>query len=183
MAFKEVNDLSTDTTISLGGTNRKTGKTNPKSIEGYYLGKREVQDNKKKSGISYIYIFQTPKGNVGVWGKTDLDRKMSGVTPGTMVRASHVGMTQTPNGEMYKYRVEFDEENTIEVSAENSSGNLEGGNTGDGFSQGSAEGFDEGVEQEYTAVQETGALAAAAERKAKVEALLRGGSKGKSAKN
>jgi hypothetical protein len=115
MAFREVNDLSSDTTISLGGVNKKTGKPNPSKIEGYYLGKREVEDKKKKSGKSFIYILQTPKGNVGVWGKTDLDRKMNEAPIGTMIRATHVGMAQTPNGEMYKYKVEVDETNTIDI--------------------------------------------------------------------
>lgn len=118
MAFKQVTDLSTDVTISLGGTNRKTNKKNPTSIEGYYLGKREVADKKKKSGFSYIYTFQTDKGNIGVWGKTDLDRKMSAVKPGTMTRASFDKMVPTPNGDMYKFIVAVDEDNTTEVLSE-----------------------------------------------------------------
>ena len=76
MAFKAVLDLNAEVTISLGGMNKKTGKANPKSVEGYYLGKKSIEDRKKKSGVSYIYILQTDKGNVGVWGKTDMDRKM-----------------------------------------------------------------------------------------------------------
>jgi hypothetical protein len=115
MGFKEVSDLAADTIISLGGQNRKTGQKNPTSIEGYYLGSRQVADKKKKSGLSYIYTFQTAKGNVGVWGKTDMDRKMQSVTPGHMVRVSFDKMVPTPNGEMYKYKVQFDESNTIEV--------------------------------------------------------------------
>jgi hypothetical protein len=115
MAYKEVSDLNADETISLGGTNTKTGKPNPTKVEGYYLGSRQVADKKKKSGLSFIYIFQTPKGNVGVWGKTDLDRKMLSVTPGYMVLASFDRMVPTPNGSMYKYKVQVDSENTIEV--------------------------------------------------------------------
>lgn len=115
MAYREVNDLSTDVTISLGGVNKKTGKKNPTSIEGYYLGSRQVEDKKKKSGVSYIYVFQTAEGNVGVWGKTDLDRKMQSAPLGAMTRATHSGMRATPNGEMYTYKVEIDKDNTIEV--------------------------------------------------------------------
>lgn len=115
MGYKQVNDLSADLTISLGGRNKKTGKNNPTQVEGYYLGSRSVADNKKKSGISYIYFFKTKTGNIGVWGKTDIDRKMGSVTPGVMTRVTHTGMVDTPNGEMYKYSVEFDEDNTIEV--------------------------------------------------------------------
>lgn len=116
MAFKTVTDLSADVTISLGGVNKKTKKANPFSVEGYYLGTRQVADKKKKSGLSNIYFFQTLEGNVGVWGKTDMDNKMLSVTPGNKVRISYDRMVPTPNGDMYKYRVEVDEDDIIEVS-------------------------------------------------------------------
>lgn len=164
--YKEVTDLSADNVISLGGTNRNTGKANPKSIEGYYLGKKQVADKKKQSGFSYIYIFQTPKGNVGVWGKTDLDRKMNQATPGTMVRASHVGMQATPNGEMYKYKVEVDSDNTIEVTADSSDSVVQDDGPGD-------EDEIEATSDEEDAEVQTAVLSAAA-RKAKVDALLKG---------
>lgn len=185
MAYKEVSDLSTDTTISLGGTNRKTGKANPKSIEGYYLGKRQVDDKKKKSGFSFIYVLQTPKGNVGVWGKTDLDRKMGSATPGHMLRLTHSGMVQTPNGEMYKYKVEFDSENTIEVTEESRPVGISATDAED--VRHDQELFD-GPEVEENEVEEeededdVAATLLAAERKAKVEALLKN-AKAKSAKN
>lgn len=117
MAFQEISDLSADTTISLGGFNKKTRKENPTQVEGYYLGSRTIPDNKKKSGISYIYFFQTAKGNVGVWGKTDMDRKMSGVPVGTMTKVAFDRMVPTANGEMYKYKVAVDTDNTISVAA------------------------------------------------------------------
>lgn len=116
MAFKEVQSLDADTTISLGGTNRKTNKPNPKQVEGYYLGSKTIDDKKKKSGKSYIHVLQTANGNVGVWGKTDLDRKLLAVEPGTMVRATCTGTRPTPNGDMYTYKVEIDSENTTDVS-------------------------------------------------------------------
>lgn len=115
MAFKEVQDLSTDTVVAMGGINKKTGKANPTKLEGYYLGKREVEDKKKKSGFSFIYAFQTGQGNIGVWGKTDLDRKMASASVGAMTRITQSGTTPTPNGDMYKFKVEIDLENTIEV--------------------------------------------------------------------
>jgi hypothetical protein len=122
MAMKEVLDLSADVTISLGGTNKKTGKKNPTEIEGYYIGRREIEDKKKKSGVSYIHFFQTSKGNVGVWGKTDLDNKLNGMALGTMVRAAYDRMVPTPNGDMYKYKVAFDDANTIDVGVTASAG-------------------------------------------------------------
>lgn len=124
MAFRVVTDLSADVTISLGGINKKTGKKNPTSIEGYYLGNRRVDDRKKKSGFSFIYVFQTAQGNVGVWGKTDMDRKMGEAVTGQMTRVSFDRMVPTPNGDMYKYKVEVDDENTIEVVGSPSGNNL-----------------------------------------------------------
>ena len=115
MAFKEVNDLNPDTTIALGGTNRKTNKANPTQVEGYYMGSRKVDDKKKKSGYSHIHVFQTAKGMLGVWGKTDMDRKVLAVTTGTMTRVTATGTRPTPNGEMYVFKVELDDSNTIEV--------------------------------------------------------------------
>lgn len=117
MAYKTVTDLSADETISLGGFNKKSKKENPSTVEGYYLGSRQVPDAKKKTGKSFLYILQTAKGSLGVWGKTDMDRKMSQVTPGNMIKITHTGMKPTVNGEMYVYQVQEDADNSIEVSA------------------------------------------------------------------
>lgn len=172
MGYKEVASLEADVTIALGGKNRKTGKTNPTEVEGYYLGNRKVTDTKKKSGFSYIHFFQTANGNIGVWGKTDLDRKLLTVTPGTMTLASFDRMVETPNGEMYRYKVAVDTDNTIVVAAPSSDAGLtEDGNDDSGsYSADSAS-----SEDDEDAAQEE-ALAAAA-RKAKVEALLNGARK------
>jgi hypothetical protein len=117
MAFEKIIDLDCDVTIALGGVDKKTGRPNPTKIEGYYLGSRQVADKKKKSGFSFIYAFQTPKGNVGVWGKTNLDNKMASVAPGTMVRVTQSGKRPTPNGDMYLFLVEQDRDNTIPVNS------------------------------------------------------------------
>jgi hypothetical protein len=117
MSFKERNNVDAEVTTALGGTDRRTGKKNPSQVEGYYLGFKETASAKSKTGTSKLHILQTPKGNLGVWGKTDLDRKLTGVKAGTMVRLTHTGMQATKNGEMYKYKVEVDEDNTIEVDA------------------------------------------------------------------
>lgn len=113
MGFKEVNSLDADRTTALGGIDKKTGKKNPTKEEGYYLGSRKVESRK---GTSNIYFLQTPEGTLGIWGKTDLDRKMLGATLGAMVRITQSGMVKTPNGDMYKFKVEQDLDNTIEVS-------------------------------------------------------------------
>lgn len=171
MAFKQISDLSAEVTISLGGTNKKTGKSNPKSVEGYYLGKREVEDRKKKSGVSYIYFLQTSKGNLGVWGKTDMDRKLTSVKEGEMIRITHTGMQATANGDMYKYSVEVDSDNTIEIVGAGSSANAQDEDDGPSFD--TAEGIDEDEDNSHEAEERTQQAAlSAAERQAKVKALL-----------
>jgi hypothetical protein len=117
MAFKQVQDLDSDVTISMGGVNKKTGKKNPTSAEGYYLGSRKVVSQMAKSGFAQLHFLQTEDGNLGVWGKTNLDQKLTSVTPGTMVRITQTGMQKIPGKrDMYKFTVEVDDENTIEVN-------------------------------------------------------------------
>lgn len=127
MAFEQVQDLNCDTTISLGGTNKKTGKPNPRKVEGYYLGYRQVDSPKSKSGKANLYVFQTHDGTLGVWGKTDLDHKMGSVKPGTMTRVTQTGMKPTKNGDMYAFKVEVDKANTIDVDLDSGSGSEDSG--------------------------------------------------------
>ena len=115
MGFKEVASLDADVTIALGKTNKETGKPYPKTAEGYFLGSRTV---KNKRGESKLHFLQTPDGNLGIWGTTDLNRKLTQVNPGTMVRITSTGTKPTPNGDMYTYRVEEDKGNTIQVTVE-----------------------------------------------------------------
>jgi len=193
MAFKEVSSLESETTIAMGGTNKKTGKANPTKIEGFYLGKREVQDRKKKSGVSSIYYLQTAKGNVGVWGKTDLDRKMAEVSKGAMIRVTQSGTRETPNGDMYLFKVEVDLDNTID--ADNlphdqflaDGGEQEGNESYADANETEDEEEETGVDEEEQALDEaparraappkTAARAPDAARQAKVQALLNGSRK------
>lgn len=115
MAFKELADLDTATCTAIGGVDKKSGKKNPTSIEGYYIGTKQVASKKSKTGLADLHVIQTSKGNVGVWGKTNLDQKMKTVTPGLMTRISFTGMQETKNNPMYKYKVEVDETNFIDV--------------------------------------------------------------------
>lgn len=117
MAFKPLADLDCTTTTAIGGTNKETGAKNPISIEGYYIGTRQVPSKKSKTGLAALHILQTASGNVGVWGKTNLDQKMPSVLPGQLIRVSFVGMVETPNNPMYKYKVEVDADNTIQVAS------------------------------------------------------------------
>lgn len=172
MAFKEVQSLDADNTTALGGFNKKTGKKNPTNAEGYYLGTRQVDSPRSKSGKSALHFLQTPKGNLGVWGKTDLDRKLSNVPAGTMVRITQSGTVPTPNGDMYKFKVEVDPDNTIEVAAPESAA-FSGSEEDDNYA--SPEETEDYGQDEYQA-EEAGQIAAlsALERRAKVEALLKG---------
>ncbi len=113
MGFKEVASLDADVTVALGKKNKETGKPYPKQAEGYYLGTRSVESRK---GESKLHFLQTEEGNLGVWGTTDLNRKLLQVPPGTMVRITSTGTKPTPNGDMYVYKVEVDGENTVDVS-------------------------------------------------------------------
>lgn len=170
MAFKTVQSLDADTVIALGGRDKKTKKENPTSIEGYYLGKREVKGG-KFSDITTIYFFQTAKGNIGVWGKTDLSRKMNSVEPGTMVRVNHAGMKPTPNGDMHTYQVEYDDSNTIDVSdlqtSQVTSNYEDTEETTD-----TEDDTDDDSQEDYRDEQVAQATTTAVSRKEKVQALL-----------
>jgi hypothetical protein len=115
MAFKPVADLDTDKMTAIGGIDKKSGKKNPTSLTGYFIGTKEVESKKSKTGKAAVHVFQTKEGNVGVWGKTNLDVKMRAVTPGVLTRVSFTGMVETKNNPMYKYNVEVDSSDTIEV--------------------------------------------------------------------
>jgi hypothetical protein len=112
MGFSEVSGLDADVTVALGKKD-KSGKPYPTKAEGYFLGTRSVES---KRGDSKLHFLQTSKGNLGVWGTTDLNRKLGSVAPGTMVRITSTGTKPTPNGDMYTYKVEQDKGNTIEVA-------------------------------------------------------------------
>lgn len=113
MPFTEVASLDAEVTVALGKKD-KNGKPYPKQAEGYYLGSRNVES---KRGESKLHFLQTSEGNLGIWGTTDLNRKLGAVNPGVMVRISFTGMKATPNGDMYCYKVEQDKSNSIEVAS------------------------------------------------------------------
>lgn len=178
MAFKTVTDLSADNTISLGGFNKKANKNNPTSAEGYFLGSRQVVSPKSKTGFAAIHVLQTSKGNLGVWGKTDLDRKMQGVTPGTMVRITFTGTVETKNNPMYKFKVEVDEDNTIEVSASTENGGDDAYAGGEETSADAVEAASNDDDYDEDAAQAAALLAA--QRQAKLQEIL---NRGKAKKN
>ena len=171
MAFREVSSLDADTIIAIGKRDKKTGKAYPKSAEGYYLGSRTVEN---KRGKSAIHFLKTDSGNLGVWGTTDLNRKLGQVTAGSMVRITSTGTKPTPNGDMYTYKVESDPDNSIEVAvATNDLGTVT--EYADAAEDTASEDTDGGYETEE-ATQNSAVLAA--ERKAKFQDLLKRGKTG-----
>lgn len=116
MGFKAVASLDCDVSTALGGYTDKTKKTlNPTQAEGYYLGTKVTTGG--KFGDSNLHILQTPEGNIGIWGKTDLDRKIKAVKPGTMVRLTATDERRPSNkgNDMHVFLVEEDQDNRIEV--------------------------------------------------------------------
>lgn len=178
MGFKEVASLDADTTVSLGGFNKKTKKDNPTSAEGYYLGKRTVTT---KTGDASLHFLQTPKGNLGVWGKTDMNKKLSQVIPGSMIRITFTKMVPTPRGDMYSYKVEADTHNSIDVSSltESSSQDENSFDTADGADD--SGNFEESIDETLASEEEAALLAAAeakvAAQKAKIDGILKRGGK------
>lgn len=131
MGFKDIADLDCQVTTAIGGVDKKSGKKNPTSAEGFYIGTRKVPSPKSKTGFAALHVLQTKEGNLGVWGKTNLDQKMTAVKPGQLIRISFTGMVETKNNPMYKYRVQVDPSQTIEVA------------TGDDGKSGPAENYGE----------------------------------------
>lgn len=170
MAFKTVQSLDADNTVRLGGFDKKTKKDNPTTTEGYYLGKRVVTGG--KFGDSTLHFLQTPKGNLGVWGKSDMDKKLAAVAAGTMVRISFTGTRPTNKGnDQMIYKVEHDPENTIEVNIDMSSSN----DSEENYSDDSPTDTDDVMEDEDDEDTVQASALAALERKQKVEALLKTG--------
>lgn len=115
MALTKVMDLDCDNTIAIGGKDGD-GKSNPTGVKGFYLGYRKVDTD---YGEAKLHVFQTKNGNLGVWGKTDLDRKLSAVELGNYTEVTFAGMkasTKKGRKPSYKYDVAQDSDNAIEVS-------------------------------------------------------------------
>lgn len=119
MAFEKKRDLSCESAVALGGIreDKKTGKKykNPTQFEGYYLGFREVDTGYDKP--SKLHIFQTQKGQEGVWGKTNMDSQLSDVEPGTKTKVIFTGLlppTKRGRKPMSKYDVFVDKEDVLE---------------------------------------------------------------------
>ena len=115
MAYKEKVSLDAESSISLGGINKKTGQKNPTKIEGYYRGFKPVETD---YGPAKLHIFQTAQGNVGVWGKSVSNKLLTSELIGQMVELSFTGMGKPAKGRQaaYEFKVRHDEDNRIDVA-------------------------------------------------------------------
>lgn len=165
MAYEKILSLDVDEVFDLTGKkDKKTGQSNPKTLEGYYLGNRVTTGG--RYGDSVVHVFQTSSGNKGAWGKTDLNTKLGSVRPGTMTLVEYSGTKPTKNGEMHVFAVSQDRANTIDV------GGLESASTD---LLGDSDGYDDSDtdDEDYEAPKATVAAKSSAQRKAEVEALLK----------
>lgn len=105
MARKKVIDLNADTTIGF----EKPGQT----VSGYYVGAKPV---KTKYGTSQLHHLQSDTGMIGVWGSQQLDSKLASIPKGSMVYIKYLKKIQVKNGSMKTFDVEFDDEESIDVS-------------------------------------------------------------------
>lgn len=112
MARKKVIDLNADKTIKFGNPQRQPGAL-PKgsTFEGYYIGAKQVTTS---MGPSTLHVFQTDKGNVGIWGSAQLNAKLSSLH-GMKTFIKFVNEVKVPKGTMKNFEVEYDDEDTIDV--------------------------------------------------------------------
>lgn len=118
MAFQTKPKLNAETAVVLGGKD-DAGKSRPRTLEGYFLGTRITPDS--GYGPGKLHIFQTKDGNVGVWGKTDLNNQLTSELTGACLRVTFTGMSNPKKGRRpgYLYQVEVDYDNKIDVSGIN----------------------------------------------------------------
>lgn len=114
MAYEKKADLNADKAYALGGKDAK-GKPNPTKVEGYYLGYKMIETT---FGPARLHIFQTESGNVGIYGKSNLNRQLTDDLRGQMVLAEFTGMGTAQRGKKppYNYAVYHDKENSIDVA-------------------------------------------------------------------
>lgn len=110
MAYEKKIDAQASTTIKLGGDG------NPTSIEGYYLTSKDTPDS--GYGPGKLHIFMTKEGNVGVWGKTNINRLLTDDLKGKMCLLTFTGMGPKRKGRnpAYEYELQFDRSNTVDVT-------------------------------------------------------------------
>lgn len=169
MAYQETADLGCDKTFALGGTreDKKTGKKykNPTFVEGFYVGtKKGIDTGNDKPSNLHIFVGEVRTeeggkvlftGRVGIWGKTDLDRKAEQWKVGLMTKAFFKGMqekSEVKRGRkpMYLYKSFQDPESIDETLV----GAAEGEEIYEADTEGSAPVDAEGIAEESAGDEE-----------------------------
>jgi len=110
MARQRKTDLGTDQVFALGHGEGKIDQ-----IKGYYLGSRDVTTS---NGESKIHVFQTPKGNTGIWGTKKLNDNLTPSDRGVYQEIFYKGKVKLQGGKtQHTYEFNVDTENTIAVTA------------------------------------------------------------------
>jgi hypothetical protein len=160
MAYEKLTDLGTDKVFALG-----KGEDKIDSVEGYYLGSRQVTTG---NGPSTIHVFQTVEGNIGVWGTKKLNDNLGNSVRGCMMLINYKGKVKLQGGKtQHTYEFNIDRGQTIPVSAgEQANAEFAAADTGD--------------DSTYSDdVQEVSAADLAAAKRAKAEEILARAKKGK----
>lgn len=179
MAFQQVADLDCEgEPLRLGGKDKKTGKANPTTIQGYYIGSKT---HETKFGPGKLHIFQTETGNVGVWGKTDMDSKLATVMAGALTRVTFTGSVPSNKGnDKLKFKVEVDTLDMIDVGtagnteAQGDNGDLTSDDSGDDTDLDSDPAPADEVVPARARPPRQAVAAPTATRQAEVQALLKG---------
>lgn len=111
--------------LTIGGVNEETGEKNPTSLEGFYGGSRTITTS---NGEATVHDFRTSKGVETVWGKSDLNNKLSDENVGEFVTIKYQGKEATKFGKKYIYAVTADAENVMSLPTGET--NSTGGNGG-----------------------------------------------------
>jgi hypothetical protein len=152
MGYEKITDLSCDTVVKLGGVDEKTGKKNPTTMEGYYLGARKVQSS---NGESVIHVFQTAKGNMGIWGSADTNTKLGSAKLGRMTLVEFQGKVKIGGGKTKnRFDVSQDPDLNIAVSTPPTSASASS-NSNDGDYESNYSDDDSGYEASETLEDET----------------------------
>lgn len=169
MAFKKKPSLDVDNVFKLGGVDKK-GKACPKQIEGFYVGSRTVEGDQ---GTSTIHVFQTSKGKVGIWGSKTLNTTLSAEDAGYMIRVTYLGKKKLTKGRtQHMYDIEIDEDQRSEEAAADTEEGEEGLEASDESEDSEDTEDEEEAEEDEEPAAPALAASSAAERKAKVQALV-----------
>lgn len=94
--------------------NKKGELTEGDALEGYYID-REVFNTKFGEMIIYV-IERTDGSKVKVAGQSDIKSKFENIPLGSHVWVIFDGLTETKNGAMKSYTIEYDDEDTKEIA-------------------------------------------------------------------